>query len=129
MVVLYLTANALYWFLELDQKLYSINSVNEDWDLHSHDCPDFGTYALGYKKKVPQSGPHVRTKGMSLLWQMIFLKLQVKLNNTINLVHTWPPVYIPLNFPINYAVFVCFMSSLFCAHTAIDSFTMRMLIL
>ena len=53
---------------------------------------------------------------------------KAKLNNIINLVHTWPPVYTPLNLDIRHVVFVCFMLSLFCAHAATDSFTACMII-
>ena len=43
-----------------------------------------------------------------------------KRNNKIILVDTWSPVYTPL-YCISHVVFICFMSSLICAHAATDS--------
>ena len=42
---------------------------------------------------------------------------KAKLNNKIILVDTWSPVYAPL-YCISHVVFICFMSSLTCAHAA-----------
>ena len=44
-----------------------------------------------------------------------------KLNNKINLVHTWPPVYNPLLFDKGHVAFVSFMSFLLCAYAATDT--------
>ena len=44
-----------------------------------------------------------------------------KLNNKINLLHTWPPVYTHLYFDKCHVIFVGFMFSLLCAHAATDS--------
>ena len=72
------------------------------------------------------------SKFMWQSWHQLFVKFATcfllgsysyKLNNTVIKVHRWLTVYIPTFLDIIYLVFVCFISSLFCAHAVNYSFT------
>ena len=43
------------------------------------------------------------------------------MDNKLNLMHAWRPLYTPVYFDLNPVVFVCCMLSLRCAHAAADS--------
>jgi hypothetical protein len=68
--------------------------------------------------KIPQSG--ICPAPCAYLGHVALLSSKAKLNNKIILVDTLSPVYIQV-YCISHVVFICFMSSLICAHAATDS--------